>query len=231
MWIQSCSGVRRHRPSTRTRVGLGPPPSACIRRAVCGDAGCGSRPAGGHRRGRGRGFTTARRGVSRAVRRSPGGVRTLALGDRPCAGPPGLARRRAVAADSRCGGSREGRARRSGPGVQLLWLNALHSSSPGTPKPHRGAASDQNPASSTRCLANYRTVAQRQRPERERAPLRHRRTTRRENATISPRTYPVTAGRSPGGVRTLALGGIPVHRSARLSPKTGGRGGQLMRGE
>ncbi len=68
------------------------------------------------------GFTIARRGVSRAARRSPGGVRTLALGGRPCAGPPGLARRRAVAADSRCGGSREGRARRSGPGVQLLWL-------------------------------------------------------------------------------------------------------------
>ena len=78
-------------------------------------------------------------------------------------------------ADSRCGGSREGRARRSGPGVQLLWSNALHSSSPGTPKPPGGAASDKTPASSTRCLAKYRTVAQRQRPEQDRAPLHHRR--------------------------------------------------------
>ena len=52
--------------------GPGPPPSACIRRAVCGDAGCGSRPAGGHRRGRGRGFyhCTARRIQGR--RKEPG---------------------------------------------------------------------------------------------------------------------------------------------------------------
>ena len=54
IWIQACSGVRRHQPSTRIHVGSGLPPSACIRRAVCGDAGCGSRPAGRHRCGRGR---------------------------------------------------------------------------------------------------------------------------------------------------------------------------------
>ena len=144
-------------------------------------------------------------------------MRTLALGGATCAGPPGLARRRAVAADSRCGGSREGRARRSGPGVQLLWLNALHSSSPGTPKPPRGAASDQTPASSTRCLATYRTVAQRQRPERDRAPLHHRRRgTSFHNESIPKITTPPAARSAnfglPSGAVIRWITGRTAHR-------------------
>ena len=121
------------------------------------------------------GLTTARRGVSSDGRKEPGWGANPRPGRYALRRSARLSPRRAGTADRRCGGSREGRARRSGPGVQLLWLNALHSSSPGTPKPPRGAASDQTPASSTRCLANYRTVAQRRRPERDRAPLHHRR--------------------------------------------------------